>query len=297
MKISVIIPFLNERHTLGALQSQLESNLSSYGNEYELIFVDDGSTDDSAGALQKDSHTHLISLRKHRGKGRALQEGFNASRGEIIVFMDADLQDDPEDIKKFIEKIDEGYDFANGWRKIRNDPSSKTLPSRIFNQLLLRKLLRSPLHDMNCGYKALRRDVLLQIPLYGDNYRFLPHIAAREGFHVTEVQVQHHPRKHGVSKYGFWRMLFGFFDTLTTYFIYQFSEKPLHFFGPIGVVSFLLGFIIMVGLGIERLFFGVELYKRPIVLLGMLLIIVGLQVVLTGITAELIVYFDQRRRA
>ncbi len=296
--VSVLVPFHNEVDTLPTLQQQLEEVFSREGVTYELIAIDDGSTDSSSDALKQHNMT-LVSHKRRMGKGRALEHGFEASRGEIIILMDADLQDDPYDIPKFLHRIDEGYDLVNGWRAVRNDPINKTLPSKIFNKVLLKGLLRSPFHDINCGFKAMRREVLDHIRFYGDNYRFVPVIAHKMGFKVSEVPVEHHPRKYGVSKYGFFRMMYGFLDTITTYFITRFAEKPLHFFGPIGGVTFVIGALITTYLGIERLFFGIELYKRPMLLAGIFLSIVGLQVIMTGIIAELIVYLhnNQPRRS
>lgn len=293
--LSLIIPFHNEKGSLPVLTDRLLKTLRGLKQKFEIIYVDDGSTD---GTVPGGKHEEVIVLThpKRFGKGKALTTGLNKSKGSTIIFMDADLQDDPDDLPAFIDKIDEGFEFVNGWRAKRNDPVSKTLPSSIFNRILLDSLLHSPYHDINCGFKAMKREVLERNPLYGDNYRFLPFIAYEQGYKVAEVQVRHHPRLHGVSKYGFWRMLYGFFDTLTTYFIYRFAEKPLHFFGPIGLISLTIGLLITLFLGIERIFFGVELYKRPLLQLGMLLTIVGLQVILTGILAELVVYLNKHRR-
>lgn len=296
--ISVIIPFYNEQENLPELITRLHSVLQRMKEKYELILVDDGSTDSYESVLPKKSpEVHLIKHRRRMGKGRALQSGFDRSKGDVIVFMDADLQDDPDDVPKFIAEIENGHEFVNGWRKNRLDPVSKTLPSSIFNYFLLKKLLKSRYHDINCGFKAMKREVLEEYTFYGDNYRFLPILADRRGFRVTEVVVTHHPRRHGVSKYGFFRIFFGFFDTVTTYFIYSFAEKPLHFFGPIGGLFFLVGSLITSYLTIERLFFGVELYKRPLLLAGVFLTIVGIQVIMTGIIGELIVYWHKTHRS
>lgn len=292
--ISVIIPFYNEEENLPELLKRLSDEFTSMKEKYEIVLIDDGSTDGYEKVLPKKSpEIHLLKHRKRLGKGRALETGFAKARGDIIIFMDADLQDDPSDLPKFIGKLNEGYDFINGWRKERLDPMHKTLPSSIFNYFLLKKLLKSKYHDINCGFKAMTRNVLNEFIFYGDNYRFLPILVDRRGFKTTEVVVNHHPRMHGVSKYGFFRIFFGFFDTVTTYFIYTFAEKPLHFFGPIGGIFFLIGLLITIWLTIERLFFGIELYKRPLLLAGIFLIIVGLQVMLTGIIGELIVYLHK----
>lgn len=293
--VSVLVPFHNEVDTLPSLQHQLHDVFAKLGVTYELIAIDDGSTDGSASSLS-DRNTTLVTQKRRMGKGRALELGFKVSRGEIIILMDADLQDDPADIPLFIEKLTQGYDLVNGWREKRLDPMNKTLPSKIFNAVLLKGLLRSPFHDINCGFKAMRREVLEQIHFYGDNYRFVPIIAHKMGFRVGEVPVEHHPRAYGVSKYGFFRMLYGFFDTITTYFIMRFAEKPLHFFGPIGGTTFVIGLLITTYLTVERMFFGIELYKRPMLLAGIFFSIVGLQIIMTGIIAELIVYLHNQQK-
>ncbi len=295
--ISVIIPFHNEKENLQPLHKKLVQVLKSTKEDFEIVFVDDGSTDNSAKKIEGKEKTMVAYHRKRMGKGVALMSGFSASSGDIILFMDADLQDDPDDIKAFLAKINEGYDLVNGWRRDRKDPFFKKFYSMIFNQFLLGGLLRSRFHDINCGFKAMRREVLESISLYGDNYRFVPILADKEGFKTSEVVVHHHPRLSGKSKYGFFRVISGFFDTLTTYFIYRFSEKPLHLFGPVGSVVFLFGFGLCLYLAFEKIFFGKLLFQRPALLLGVLLIIVGLQIIMTGIIGELIVYFSNKRKS
>jgi glycosyltransferase involved in cell wall biosynthesis len=293
--LSIIIPFYNEKESLPLLLNKLKQVLAKIHLKSELILVDDGSS--QKYQLEKLSLPYqLVRHRKRLGKGRALANGFLQAKGEIIVFMDADLQDDPEELPKFIEKINQGYDLVNGWRKKREDNITKIWPSFIFNQLLLKMFFKSNLNDINCGYKAMRREVLEQIPLYGDNYRFLPIIAQQEGFRTTQVEVKHHKRLYGRSKYGFWRLFFGLIDTLTTYFIYRFSEKPLHFFGPIGAIIFGSGFIISLILTLARIFYHTLLYRRVILQLGILLMIVGVQIMMTGIVAELIVFLDKKQK-
>ena len=295
--ISIIIPFNNEKENIPSLITGIKKALRKRGEPYEIIMVDDGSTDGSARVIQpEDSDVRLVVHKKRLGKGKALTDGFHEASGTSIVFMDADLQDDPEEIPGFLKKLEEGYDFVNGWRKDRKDPMGKRLPSAIFNFFILKLFLRSKFHDINCGFKAMHRSVLEQIPLYGDNYRFLPILAEKNGFKTTEMVVNHHPRLHGVSKYGFFRLFSGFIDTLTTYFVYQFSEKPLHFFGPVGTLIFIFGSGITLYLVYERVFFGILLYRRPALLLGILLVIVGIQIVMTGFLGELIVYLDKRRK-
>ncbi len=295
--ISFIIPFHNEKENLAPLYKKIREVMKSLSQNFEIVFVDDGSTDASSQKIKGKENTVLVSHRKRMGKGRALMSGFFASKGEVIFFMDADLQDDPADIPAFLEKIKHGYDLVNGWRKNRKDPFFKKFYSSIFNQFLLGVLLQSRFHDINCGFKAMRREVLEQVSLYGDNYRFIPILADKEGFKTSEVVVHHHPRHSGKSKYGFFRVISGFFDTVTTAFIYSFSEKPLHFFGPIGSIIFMAGFILCAYLAYERLFFGVLLFQRPALLLGVLLIIVGFQIIMTGIIGELIVYFNNKKES
>ncbi|QQG44117.1 MAG: glycosyltransferase family 2 protein [Candidatus Roizmanbacteria bacterium] len=296
--ISIIIPFHNEEQNLPILFHKLKDEINKLKIEYEIIFVDDGSTDLGKAQLEKtiekDSKSKILVLRKNYGKGKALETGFFESKGEIIVFMDADLQDDPQDIPKFIHKINEGYDLVNGYRKKRNDGVDKTFPSKIYNKLIAR-LFNVDLHDINCGFKVMRREVLENVRLYGDNYRILPILAKNEGFKITEVEVDHHARQYGVSKYGFWRMLFGFFDLISYFFLIKYVEKPLHFFGTVGVSIFALGSLILIYLGIERIYFQELLYRRPILFLGLLLVIVGVQIIVTGFIGELIVYLNKRQ--
>lgn len=296
MKISIIIPFHNEEGNLTNLFNEIKDNVSKK-HHYEIIFVNDGSTDEGVKEVNKlvdeNKNTTLISQRKRFGKGRTLKTGFEKSTGDIVIFIDADLQDNPKNINPMVDKIIGGYDFINGWRKARLDNYEKTWPSRIFNKMLL-IIFKSKFHDINCGLKVMRRQVLIDIPLYGDNYRFLPLLAEKEGFKTEEVEVDHRKRQVGKSKYGFIRLFFGLIDTLTTYFIYRFSEKPLHFFGVIGGILFAIGFAIASYLAVERLFNNVLLYRRPILQLAILLIIIGIQIVLTGVLAELIVYLRQK---
>lgn len=295
--ISIIIPFYNEEQSLPILIDRLVKVCKKINKEYEIILLDDGSTDAKRQNYQLPiTNYQLIHHRKRLGKGRALLTGYKAAKGGVIVFMDADLQNDPDDLPKFLEKIDEGYELVNGWRRDRKDTFLKTAPSAIFNFFLLRLLLKSKFHDINCGFKAMKRTVLEKIPLYGDNYRFLPIIADQEGFKTTEIIVSHQQRLYGKSKYGIIRLLFGLFDTLTTYFVYKFSEKPLHFFGPVGGSFFLLGFSMSLYLAFERLFFHVLLYRRPALLFGVSLIIVGVQIIMTGIIGELIVYLNKKAK-
>lgn len=296
--ISIIIPFYNEEGSLPLFLEELQKVMEELSYHHELIFVNDGSTDSGSmiieNARNENKRIHLYTHRKRFGKGKTLATGFLHSKGDIAVFIDADLQNDPKDLPKFIEKIALGYEFVNGYRKIRNDGFDKTLPSKIYNTLV-NSLFSLPIHDINCGFKAMKREVLDSIQLYGDNYRILPILAKYEGFRITEIEVLHHPRKYGSSKYGAARLLFGLFDMLTYFFLLRFLEKPLHFFGVIGSFFLMLGSIILSYLAIERIFFQEMLYRRPILFLGMLLIVVGVQIITTGFIGELIVYLYKKK--
>jgi len=300
--ISILIPFHNEEGNLKQLLQEIHSALST--KEYEVILVDDGSTDNSKDIvedLQKHVYENkktlkLISYYRRRGKGHALSRAIEKAQGDVVIFMDGDLQDDPLDIHLFLEKIHAGHDVVNGWRKNRSDTGVMKTISKIGNNLLWRGLLGSKLHDVNCGFKAFKRDILKTLALYGDNFRFLPIFAEHEGFLVGEVGVKNRSRISGNSKYSPIKALYGMLDTLTTYFIFRFAEKPLHFFGPIGGSVFGLGFLMAAYMSYERLFFGVLLYRRPALQLAVLFIIIGLQIILTGIVAELIVYLHHKQK-
>jgi glycosyltransferase involved in cell wall biosynthesis len=290
--ISIIVPFKNEEGNLELLYKGIKENLAK--EDWELVLIDDGSTDNSLKEVtdiqNKDKRIIVLKHRKSFGKGRALTTGFAKAKGDIIFFMDADLQDDPQDLNRFLDKINDGYDLVNGWRSKRKDDLIRLLPSAIGNKFILKYVLHSKFHDINCGYKAMRREILENISLYGDNFRFLPVMAEKEGYKTGEVEVHHNPRKYGHSKYGFFRRFTVFFDIFAAYFIYKFREKPLHFFGLVGGLLFLLGFIPGLYMIIERIFFGILLYNKPAFLLSLVLIIVGIQIIMTGVLAELIVY-------
>ena len=298
--ISIIIPFFNEEENLPTLIKHLIEVCKKISREYEIVLVDDGSTDNSESRIQNSElfitkKIRLFSHKKRQGKGEALNTGVKEAKGNIIVFMDADLQDDPEDLPKFLKKIDEGFDFVNGIRIGRKD----NLIIKTYSTLakyFLKLFSGSPFIDINCGYKAFKREVLSQFVFYGNNFRFFPLAVFYNGYKVTEIPVRNHPRIQGKSKFGMEKIFAGIFDTLSAYFIYKFSERPLHFFALIGGFIFTVGFMISLYLTIERLFFGVLLYQRPILWLGLALIIVGIQIVMTGIIGELIVYLNKKSK-
>ncbi len=290
--ISVIIPFYNEAESLPILINQLIDTLNKTKKEYELVLVDDGSEEISNIKYQI-SNIKLIRHKKRLGKGAALKTGIEKSIGNVIVFMDADLQDDPKDVLKFLKKIDEKYDFVNGIRINRQENCLVKIYSKVA-AWFLRTFLHSPFTDINCGFKAFRKEVLKDFNFYGNNFRFFPLATFLNGYKVSEIPVINNQRKYGKTKFGKSKIFVGILDTLTAYFLFKFSEKPLHFFGIIGSVIFIIGFLISLYLTIERLFFGILLVTRPLLWLGILLIIIGIQIVMTGIIGELIVYLNKK---
>jgi glycosyltransferase involved in cell wall biosynthesis len=288
--ISIVIPVYNEEESLSELHGKLETVMEPLGEDYEFVFVDDGSVDGSIGVLRelhsRSSRVSVISFRRNYGKSAALSAGFNAVKGDIVITMDADLQDDPGEIPRLLEAIHSGYDLVSGWKQKRRDPWTKTMPSKLFNYVTS-KFSGIRLHDFNCGLKAYRSDVVKTISIYGELHRFIPVIAGWEGFHVGELPVRHFERKHGKSKYGSRRFLNGFFDLITVMFITRRSLSPLHFFGRIAVVLFALGIIPQLYFLVQYLG-GTGLRVRPIMLLGFVFIIVALQIASIGLLAELI---------
>ena len=297
--ISVIVPFYNEKESLPILLESLVLELNRLKKEYEIVLVDDGSDKNSKFKIHplnrraKFKNLKLSEHKKRKGKGEALKTGVENAKGEILVFMDADLQDDPKDLPKFFEKIDEGYDFVNGYRVNRQDNFLVKIYSKVASWFL-KIFLHSPFSDINCGFKVFKKEVLTDFVFYGNNFRFFPLFVFYQGFKVTEVPVLNHPRRFGKSKFGSKKLFVGIFDMLTAYFLYKFSEKPLHFFGLLGGIISLAGFLILAVLAYERIFYNVLLYRRPILWLGVLLVIVGIQIIATGIIGELMVYLSKK---
>lgn len=293
--ISIIIPFFNEKKNLPLLLDKLLVQLIKIKKEYEIIFVDDGSTDDGAKSISQSDTVRVEIHRKRFGKGKALKTGISAAKGDIIVLMDADLQNDPKDLPAMLKKLDSGYDLVNGIRVGRHSDNFVLGSYSLFAEKFLKNFLESPYSDINCGFKVFRRSVLSGFVFYGNNFRFFPLGVYYSGYKVTEMPVTDNARLHGKSKFGPGKLLIGIFDTLTAYFIYRFAERPLHFFGPVGSVIFLSGFLLSLYLTIERLFFNVLLITRPILWLGLLLIIIGIQIMMTGVIGELIVYLNKKK--
>jgi glycosyltransferase involved in cell wall biosynthesis len=291
IKLSVVVPLYNEEESILELHSQLSEALCRVEKPVEILFVDDGSTDRSFEILaqihEKDPNVRVLQFRRNYGKSAALAMGFNQARGEIIVTLDADLQDDPKEIPNLLKKLDEGYDLVSGWKKKRRDPFVKRVSSKFFNRVTC-LLTGLKVHDINCGLKAYRREVTDTIKVYGQLHRFLPVLAHWERFKVGEVVVEHHPRKYGKTKFGVSRYTAGLFDLITVLFLTRYTKRPLHLFGLAGLLSFLAGLIISVYLTIERLFYQKYLTNRPLLFLGILLIIVGVQFVSIGLLGEMI---------
>lgn len=299
-EITVLVPVLDEEPSVGELAAQVAAVLDRLGRSFELIFIDDGSADGTARAVRAardaDPRVRLVRLRRNFGKAAALTAGIDAARGAIVVTMDGDLQDDPGEIPRFLERLEgEDLDLVSGWKRRRRDPPSKRWPSKLFNWVT-RHMARVDLHDFNCGYKAYRREVLDEIAIYGELHRYIPVLASRRGFRVGELEVTHHPRRHGSSKYGIDRLYKGFLDLLTVLFLTRYSPRPLHLFGAVGLAFFLGGTGINVYLA-TLWFGGRNLSNRPLLLFGVLLMILGIQLLSTGLIAELITQSSFRRRA
>lgn len=293
LEVSVIVPVLNEAGTVRELAGRVAEVLDRLGRRFEILFVDDGSSDETRQRVKEaheiDPRVKLVSLRRNFGKAAALCAGFDHSRGEILITMDGDLQDDPDEIPRFLDKLEtEDLDLVSGWKQQRRDPASKRYPSRLFNWVT-RKLAQVDLHDFNCGFKAYRRAVLEEIALYGELHRYIPVLASRRGFTLGELSVVHHPRKHGSSKYGWDRFYKGLLDLITVLFITKYTRRPLHLFGMIGLSSLIVGFGINLYLAILWLS-GQTLSNRPLLLLGILLMLLGIQVLTTGLIGEMITF-------
>jgi len=301
MTLSVVIPIYNEEENIQLLHAKLKEALVILNNEYEILFVDDGSTDRTLSILEEiqagDKHVIVLSLRRNFGQTAAFAAGFDFARGDVIVTMDGDLQNDPADIPKLLERIKD-HDLVSGWRKKRKDPFfTRRLPSIMANWLIS-KVTGVKLHDYGCSLKAYRRDVIKNLKLYGEMHRFIPAVASWYGVRIAEVETVHHPRMHGKSKYGISRTLKVVLDLITVKFLQSFSTKPIQFFGPVGVFSGFLGFLISLYLTGDKIFFSRDIGGRPLLLLGALLIIVGIQLIGMGLLGEMLVrvYHESQRK-
>lgn len=294
-KVTVIIPVLNEEQSLHEIVAAIAPVVQT--DPYEIVFVDDGSKDRSWEIIEElhraDPRVRGVRLRGNFGKSRALATAFHFAKGEEIITIDADLQDDPSDIPAMREKL-KTFDVVGGWRTMRRENAFRRLLTATFNGTV-RRTTNVPLHDINCGLKAFRREVIKTIKIYGELHRFQPILAAWNGFKVTEIPVKHHERKYGQSRYGLERILRGFFDLLTVLFLTKYSTKPLHLFGRLGLITAGLGFVIDLWLAIEWLL-GASIGNRPLLMLGTLLIVVGVQFFSTGLIAEFFSYDREQRQ-
>jgi glycosyltransferase involved in cell wall biosynthesis len=296
--ISVVIPVMNEQESVRLLYERLAAELDQLGRRYEVIFVDDGSTDNTFAEVKAlhDEYpcsVRVIRFRKNFGKTPALVAGFSRCRGQVIFTMDGDLQDDPAEIPRFLEKLEEGYDLVSGWKYPRLDPLSKTFPSRVFNWLVS-VLTGVHLHDINNGFKAYRREIIEDphIKLYGEFHRFVPVMAQWRGYRVTEIKVRHHPRRFGVSKFGARRFVRGLIDLLNVLFLTTFLRMPLRFFGPFGFWTFFIGLLIDAWVVIRSRFIDNQpIHTQPMLFVGILLMIFGVQFVLVGLQSEMIRHY------
>ncbi len=289
--MSVVIPLYNEEGSLKDLHQQLRSTLARMNVRYELLFVDDGSTDRSFQVLRDlkrfDHHVKIIRFRRNYGKSAALSVGFEKAQGDTVITMDADLQDDPAEIPALSKRLNEGFDLISGWKKVRRDPITKTIPSRFFN-FITSIMTGIRLHDFNCGLKAYRKEVVKTVKVYGELHRYVPVLAHWEGFRIGEMVVQHRPRRYGKTKFGMGRFWKGFLDLVTVLFTTRYFRRPLHLFGLWGVLSVVAGLIIDAWLVVEWFQGQTSLGNRPLFLGGILLIIVGIQIVSIGLLGEMI---------
>jgi glycosyltransferase involved in cell wall biosynthesis len=296
--ISFVIPVMNEQQSIAILFEKLAAQLDKLGQTYEVIFVDDGSTDNTFKELTKlhdeyPATVRVIRFRRNFGKTPALVAGFSRCRGEVIFTMDGDLQDDPQEIPSFLTKLEEGYDLVSGWKYPRLDPITKTFPSRIFNKLVS-TLTGVHLHDINNGFKAYRREVIedTHFKLYGEFHRFVPVMAQWRGFRVTEIKVRHHPRQFGVSKFGARRFARGLIDLLNVLFLTTFLRTPLRLFGPLGFWTFLAGMLIDAFVVLRSYLFNYgPIHNQPLLFVGIILMFFGVQFILTGLQSEMIRHY------
>ncbi len=294
LDVSVIVPVLDEKDSVRELARQVTDVLTARGSRFEIVFVDDGSTDGTVAAIKElhaeNPHVKLVRFRRNFGKAAALSAGFDYSKGRLIVTLDGDLQDDPQEIPRFLDLLeDDTYDLVSGWKKRRKDPLSKRLLSKVYNWVT-RQLARIDLHDFNCGFKAYRREVCEQVSIYGELHRYIPVLASRQGFRVGELAVKHHARRHGRSKYGWDRLYKGPLDLITVLFITRYTRRPLHLFGVVGLLLSGAGLFVCSYLAFIWTFRGATLSNRPLLLLGVLMILLGIQVLTTGLIGEMLTF-------
>jgi len=289
--LSVVVPVYNEEENIQPLYGELKPVLDKLGKKYEIIFIDDGSTDQSFPELErlhrKDERVKVMKFRRNFGKSAALASGFDKAQGELVFTMDGDLQDDPKEMPKFLSKIDEGYDLVVGWKHKRKDSYTKKIPSKIFNSLSMH-LTGVNVHDSNCCFKAYKKEVVKEIRIYGELHRYIPALAHWKGFRVTEVKVNHRKRKYGNSKYGVMRLFKGFLDLITVKFLTTYARRPLHFFGTPGFIFSAIGFFAGLYLLYEKYIMNQLIGERPLLLLSVFFVLIGAQFIFIGLIGEMI---------
>ncbi len=294
MQLSIIIPLFNEQDSLPELSAWIQRVVTAKGYDYEIIFVDDGSRDRSWSVIEKlaseNPRIRGIKFRRNYGKSAALNEAFKEAQGQVVITMDADMQDSPDEIPGLYEMIKEdGFDLVSGWKRKRHDPISKTIPSKLFNRVT-RSISGIQLHDFNCGLKAYRNEVVKNVEVYGEMHRYIPVLARWAGFtRITEKEVVHYERKYGVTKFGWERFVNGFLDLLSISFVTRFGKRPMHLFGSLGLLSFFIGFIISIVLAVQKFAYGqYHMTERPVFYVGLTIMIIGVQLFVAGFLAELV---------
>jgi glycosyltransferase involved in cell wall biosynthesis len=295
--ISVVIPVQDEERSVELLYDELRAAIEPLGTDWEAIFVDDGSTDGTFAALtrlhSRNENVRVVRLRRNFGKAAALVAGFDQVQGDTVVTIDGDLQDDPAEIPRLLAKLDEGFDLVSGWKAHRRDPLTRRIPSRLFNSVTSR-FSGVRLHDMNCGLKAYRAEVVHGLRLYGELHRFIPVLAHYRGFRIAELPVNHRAREHGRSRYGLERYLRGFLDLLTVSFMGRYRHRPLHLFGGLGLLLTAIGIGILIYLSVDKAL-GHAIGGRPLLTLGVLLVVVGMQFFSLGLISEMITSHHEER--
>ncbi|GAB1511940.1 glycosyltransferase family 2 protein [Actinophytocola sp. KF-1] len=299
VQVSVLIPVKDEEATLATLVGQIEEAFTPLETEYEVIFVDDGSTDSSWDVMSRlaaeNPRVRAIRFRRNFGKAAALAAAVDEARGERVVTMDADLQDDPAEVPRLLAELDDGADLVSGHKADRKDPLGKRIPSKFFN-FMTNVMTGLKINDHNCGLKAARTEVYRRVPLYGELHRYIPALAHQTGYKVRELAVNHRPREHGKSKYGLERYVRGAIDLLTVMTITKYGRRPAHLFGGIGLLSAFLGFVTLAYLTVVKLFGGQAIGDRPLLMLGILLVILGVQLISIGLIAEIVLHRTANRR-
>lgn len=299
-QISVVVPVKNEARSLAELYQRLCEALEPLDRSFEIILVDDGSEDDSYQQMKelfaRDPRVRVVKLLRNFGKSAALAAGFDRAEGEVVITLDADLQDDPKEIPRLLSRLEEGYHLVSGWKKRRRDPFRRRVLSRIFNWVTAR-VSGIEIHDFNCGFKAYRREAVLRLRLYGELHRYIPALLGAQGFRVTEMEVEHHPRRFGQSKYGLGRIPAGLLDLLTVLFLTQYARRPLHLFGGAGLVSFLLGGSFLGYLTVQWCLGQRPIGTRPLFLGGIMLLLLGAQILSLGLIGELVTHLAHRGEA